>query len=159
MLIIEDGSIVANANSYITDLELTDYADLRGTSYPTLSADREFLIIKAMDYLNTFEYAGIRSEAENQLLDFPRYSIWVNERYIQSNEIPREIKYAQIEAALAYNTQELLINETVNNVQREKLDVLEVSYFSGGKNSKVRLDKVNHYLKPFLIDTDTLVRV
>jgi len=157
-LIIEDGTIVANANSYVTDAEFTDYADSRLIDYPLTPEAREPLIIKAMDYLETQSYAGNRTDGAEQLFSFPRVGVWANDRSIASDEVPREIKNAQIEAAFELSTQELLINSSVQNVQREKLDVLEVSYFKGGSSPKIRLDKVNRWLAPFLVDTNELVR-
>jgi len=158
-LTIEDGSIVSGANSYITDAEFTAYADARSVTYAATAELREPFIIKAMDYLESFEYDGYRVEPDNQLFNFPRHTIYANGRWIVSTTIPREIKNAQIEAAIAAISQDLLITSTNQNIQKEKLDVMEVSYFSRGKNSKVRLDSVNRWLCPFLIDTAKLVRV
>jgi len=158
-LTIEDGSIVANANSYVTDTEYTTYAADRGLTIGTDAAAREIELIKAMDYLESFEYQAYRSDPDIQLFNFPRRNVYANGRYIDSDEIPREIKSAQIEAAIFANTGDLQINETLQNIQKEKIDVLEVSYFSRGKPTTIRVSSVMRYLEPFLLDTSALVRV
>ena len=56
-----------------------------------------------------------------------------------------------MEAAIAAYTQTLLVNESKSNVETEKMDVLEVSYFSGGSWTKVRLGRVMNYISPFLV--------
>ena len=48
-LIIEDGSIVANANSFATDAELKAYANIRGFVIPATQPAREALLVQAMD--------------------------------------------------------------------------------------------------------------
>jgi len=150
-LIIEDGSIVANANSYVTDNELKLFADLRGFTLPSTQPDREALLIKAMDYLFSFEdsFQGIRVKLDQEL-SFPRVDVWVRNQTIAFDVIPRELKNAQIEAAIAENSNSLLTNQTTSNVQSEKVDVLEVSYFNGGKITSSVLERVNSVLKPLL---------
>jgi len=156
---VEDGSIVAGANSYVTDEEFTNYADLRGFSYPASAALREPLIILAMDYLENKSYQGARVEPGNQSLPFPRSNVWINGRSVGSNEILQNLKNAQIEAAIAANTQELQINTVSENVQSESMEGLSVSYHSRGSSGKVRLDRVNTWLSGLLVDTSKLVRV
>lgn len=146
-LIVEDGSIVPGANTYITDQELTDYADARGLTYPATAPDREQLLIKAMDYLHDQKYKGNRTNPEKQILDWPRSNVFSNERYIDHDEIPYELKNAQAEAALAEQTQSLLVNNTEQNVTKEKLDTLEVEYANGGSWETQRLERVDAYLK------------
>ena len=157
-LVIEDGSIVAGANSLVDDTEFTTYASARGLTVPSTAAEREILLIKGMDYLNTRKYKGRRTYPDDQELAFPRYGIYANDDYIESDQIPKEVKYAQMEAAIASNTQDLVVNENYQNIQKEKLDVLEVNYHSGGKKTKVRLGRVNAWLKPFLLGSSQLVR-
>lgn len=157
-LIIEDGSIVANANSYVTDLEFTEYAALRGFTLPSTAAEREYLLINAIDYLESKDYMGTRSTPADQVLSFPRYDVYANDYLIPSDSIPQGLKNAQMEAAIAYQTQQLLVNESVNDIQSEELDVLKVSYFEGGKKTRVRVSRVNAYLSPYLSPAMGLVR-
>jgi len=157
-LIIEDGSIVANANSYVTDAEYVDYAATRGKTIATTATDREIELTLSMDYLYNQDYQGQRSEPDNQEQPFPRYGVYLNDRLLDSATIPKELKNAQMEGAIASNGQELLVNSSSGNVQSEKLDVLEISYFSNGKKTRIRLDRVNNYLSCLLNNSNRLVR-
>ena len=157
-LTIEDGTIVSNANSYVTDLEYVTYAAFRGLSIGTSAAIRETELIKSMDYLQNQDYIGLRTEPDNQILPWPRRSAYLYGRTIDSATIPQELKNAQIEGAVAAFTQLLQINEVTENVSSEKLDTLSISYHSRGKSGRIRLDRVNTWLEPLLEDTQTLVR-
>lgn len=152
-LIIEDGSIVANANSYITDAEFTAYADARGYSYPANAADREPLIVKAADYIQSKESVmkGIRTDAANQELAYPREGVYLHCELIGSSTIPKTLKNAQCEAAVAINTQDLLINKTTGNIASEQVGSLKKSYHSGGAFQQVRADSVDVWLDPLLV--------
>lgn len=157
-LIIEDGSIVANANSYVTDVEYEAYAAARGRTIGADAAAREIELMLSMDYLYNQDYQGRRTEPDNQEQPFPRQNVCLYGRIINSDTIPKELKNAQMEAAIASNGQELSINSANENISRKKLDVMETSYFDGGKNVRIRLDRVNVYLSQLLNDTNKLVR-
>lgn len=158
-LIIEDGSIVAGANSFVTDTELKNYAGLRGLSVPATQPEREALLIKAIDFINCSEsdMQGRRVDSV-QVLPFPRIGVWVNDFVIDSTIIPQTLKNAQIEAAIASQTINLLTNETVDNIQSKKLDGMAKSYFKGGNKTKINIQRVWNYLDPLLLNTNTLVR-
>ena len=89
-------------------------------------------------------------ETDTQENIYPRQNVYIRMAYIDNDFIPIELKNAQIEAAKAAIDQDLLINTTTQNVASEKLDVLEVSYFSAGSYQDIRLDRVDNHLKPLL---------
>lgn len=151
-LIIEDGSIVVGAQSVVTAAEMLTYANLRGLTVPSVEADREKLLILAMDYLKSIEnrMKGTRTDVDQELPE-PRQNVWLFGETFDANTIPEEYKNAQIEAAIAANTQSLLLNESSQNVKKEKLDVLEIEYVDGGSWSIARLDRVNAAIEPLLI--------
>ena len=158
-LIIETGAIVANANSYTTDAELVAYAAARGVTIPVLEADRDILQIKAVDFINNNEQEmqGTRTSSEQEL-SFPRVGVCVHDFVIESNTIPPTLKKAQLEAAIVAYTQTLITSETLQNVSKEKVDALEVEYFSGGKRTRTNFSTVYNYLSPVLQDSQKLVR-
>ena len=158
-LIIEDGSNVPNANSFNTDVELVNYAGARGLELPDTEADRDVLQILAMDFItdNEDDMQGYRVTSDQEL-SFPRTGVVVNGFLNESDKIPATLKKAQNEASIAAYTQTLLTNSTTNNIQKEKVDVIETSYFKGGSISKARLDRVWNYLNPVLNPTNKLVR-
>lgn len=107
-LIIEDGTIVANANSYASHTDLADFANLRGIDLTTTQEDREALLIKAMDKLAEYrgKWKGCRVSS-TQELDFPRSGIYVDGQLLPSGEIPRELFYGQMQFALTAADTEL----------------------------------------------------
>lgn len=72
-LVIEDGTGIAGATSFVTVAEFRAYATQRGIALPVADADVEIPLIKAMDYLANFEprMSGVRIE-EDQALFWPR---------------------------------------------------------------------------------------
>lgn len=92
-IVVEDGS-GSNplANSYITVAEAQAYATARGYTLPTAV---EPLLIQAMDYFRTLNWAGQRT-SEAQPLAWPRTGICG----VADNEIPQSLKDAQARLAL-----------------------------------------------------------
>ena len=151
MLIIEDGSIVPNANSYVTLQEIQDYADLRGFTYPC-DTDLTVNAIKAMDYLQSKCYQGEMVSPSTQPLLWPRQYVYIHNEEFASDAIPSQLKNAQIELALAQQSIDVM-NDGSNpsdNVKREKVDMLEIEYYEGGKNSVFDSQRVNSYLQQLL---------
>lgn len=130
MLIIEDGSIVASANSYVTLEEARARALTRGV---TLSVDDTVLesqLLIAMDYLESFRnsYKGTKVSS-TQALQWPRYNVKIDGFLIEATVIPNELKYAQIQLAIEQaNGVELLPNSTEAFIKREKVGPIETHY-------------------------------
>lgn len=150
-LIIEDGTIVVDANSFTTDTELVAFAEARGKELPATESERDQLQILAVDYLTSSEpkMKGSRVSKDQELC-YPRSGVTINGFAVASDEIPKNLKNAQMELAILANSSGLFIDGSSQNIQREKVDVLEVSYFSGGSWSTVRTDSADTYLKPLL---------
>lgn len=152
MIVVEDGTIVDGANSYITDDEFTSYCDNRGIDYSEDSDERAELIISARDFIDYTYRDKFQGEqvSRDQLLEFPRKGVSVGRFKIEINEIPRELKTAQIEAAVSSIDIDLYSDSDGTNVQKEKLDVLEVEYFQSGSSGSVILRKVRDVISPLL---------
>ena len=162
-LIIEDGTVVADANSYATDDEFKAYANIECSAVPATQPAREALLILAMKYIESKENSlkGCRVSVDQEL-SYPRYGLCVNNFNVPSNTIHKNVKKAQMELALQANGSDLFINSQNQNVQREKLDTLEVEYFSGGSWASIRTDSADAYLKPLMINNgndNLMVRV
>ena len=73
-IIIEDGTNVEGANSFVTVEECRAFAEARGLTLPVDDSDVEILLIKAVDYLNSIEnrFQGHRYfYSDGQNLCFP----------------------------------------------------------------------------------------
>jgi hypothetical protein len=152
-LIIEDGTQIANSNTYVSDAEYVAYAAARGKTIGADATAREIELIKAMDYIegHRARFKGDKV-ASTQSLQFPRSNVSIDNFYIDSNVIPDELKNAQMEAAIIVNATELLQQGEVKDVQKEKVDVMERSYFNGGSWTTIRTDTVDVYLNVLLKD-------
>ena len=139
-LIIEDGTIVAGADSFATVQELRDYAAKRGIDVPALEADVEVLLIKAMDYLSAQEgrFKGWRVSDE-QALSWPRRSVMVWGRLLPFSSIPKMIIEGQIALALAAISFELMptIDPSQTNIKRDKTGPLETEFFSAQEGGRL----------------------
>ncbi len=133
-LVIEDGSIVTGANSYVTTTELTTYATARGI---TISADEEELLIKAMDFLEAQAFIGFKF-TQDQPLQWPRVDVVIDGYLFDSDDIPEELKKGQIEIALAIDNGQ----DPQADVPRLKSSVqvgeIAVSYEKGQGTTLVR---------------------
>jgi hypothetical protein len=163
-LIIEDGSVVADANSFATDEQFKTYANLRNFDVPATQPDREALLIQAMDYLFSKEslMQGCRVSI-NQELPYPRSGVCYNNFSVASTDIPKALLNAQMELAIQSNESSLLKTGTVQNIAGfEVVGAYKEDYFSGGNWEVVRTDRADAYLDPLLVNggnSNIMVRV
>lgn len=128
-LIVEDGSIVSGANSYVTVAEIEAYAGLRGIVYPD-PTKIEMYAIQAMDYLETLAYKGVQVDPDTQPLQWPRNHVYINGRVLPNNKIPVGIKNAQMQLCI-YLVQGISLFETGTGGQfitKEKIGPIETEY-------------------------------
>lgn len=142
-------AIVVGTNSYVTPLELSDYAYARGI---VIAGDPTVLLVKAMDYLSSLEdrWQGARSVA-GQALGWPRKPVYVYGAQLAEDAIPQSLKDAQAQLAIEADGQDLMPSVAVGgkgSVIKEKVDVIEVAYDKGRGNSQPVFTAVNGLLKP-----------
>lgn len=130
-LIVEDGTLVPNANTYASVSALKAYADARGIVLTGSDADLERALILAMDKLNDYrsQYAGTRRRGAELL--WPRDDVYIDGSPFANNEIPAELIRAQLIYAVLINSgAEMYANSTSDTriLKREKIDVLEFEY-------------------------------
>lgn len=102
-IIVEDGSIVPNANSYVDLAGLRAFATQRGLVVPADDTAAEALLITAMDYLEGLSYVG-RRVSFDQALQWPREAAYTQDGYLIPNtKIPTQLINAQCQ--LAYTAQ------------------------------------------------------
>jgi hypothetical protein len=133
-LIIEDGSIVTNANSYISAQEFLDWMDARGYQCEHSESHIEEHILKAMDYIESLNFMGIKYTRE-QPLQFPRDRLFIDGYSVEANEIPKELKEALYNATKADHDGDLATQPVERQTVKEKIGDIEVEYKS---NSSMR---------------------
>ncbi len=101
-LVLEDGSGVAGANSYISEDTFDNYCEDRGIT--PASGDTEAAAIRASTAIDA-EYGGsfpgYRVMGRNQGLEWPRLQAYDNQYWlIVGDEVPKEIVQATCEATI-----------------------------------------------------------
>lgn len=135
-IIVEDGSVVTGANSYVTTAQLQTYADNRNI---TISAsDLSELIIQSMDYIESLVYKGYKL-TRDQALQWPRSGVMVDGYYLDSDTIPQELKNGQMAAALAVDAGNSPLATLERGKKRVRVEgAVEVEYFTSYSANTVR---------------------
>lgn len=131
-IIVEDGTIVTGANSYVTTTELATYGTARGT---TFTGDTEQLLHRAMDYLESQSFVGTKSTSD-QPLQWPRSGVSIDGYEVTSSTIPTELKNAQLATAIAIGKGYDPLAVVERAPIRQKAGDLEVEYADDGKDMK-----------------------
>lgn len=153
-LVIEDGTLVAGANSFVTRAEIIAYAAARGVVLPDEDAT-DINAILAMDYLWSLCYKGEQVE-ETQTTPFPRKGLIAGDEAEDFDyEIPVGMKNAQLQLSLdAANG--IILTASANpsgELKRSKVGPIEREFFEGGSftlDGRPPLTVANAWLAPFL---------
>lgn len=127
-LIVEDGSLVANANSYVSVANFVSWADSRGITYPALP-ELEQKILRAMDYIESLNFVGQKHE-ETQSLQWPRDYVYIDGYSVESDEIPPEVKKAVYEATKVEIDGDSRLTASERETTSEKIGDIAVTYSS-----------------------------
>lgn len=156
-LIVEDGTGVANANSYGDLVGARAYASVRGI---TLSADDAVLsaqMINAMDYLNGLSFTGA-TLTDTQVLSWPRRCVYYSSGAVYpTNVVPVGIVSAQYQLVIEQFNGIGLQPSTDwkadgGFVVEDKTDVLMTKWSeSVGVGQMPTMPKVDSLLAPFLV--------
>lgn len=128
-LIVEDGTGVADANSFVTEDAIVAYAAARGITIANATdADKDavaILGIQAMDYLNALCWRGTKTFPES-LVPFPRSGL----TGYTENQIPAAIKQAQMQLAVLVKNGVILLPTMSGGsfIKREKVGPIETEY-------------------------------
>ena len=143
-LIVEDGTGIATANSYIDVAYFDAYFTDRGNADAIAIVDKDSLLIKATDYIETVYYGKWSGErlTTTQALEFPRTIDYVDVG------VPDRLKKACCELALKANSTTLLV-DVEQRVIKEKVAVIETTY-SEYDDQPTQYTTVYNLLKEYL---------
>jgi hypothetical protein len=161
-LVVEDGSGLATAESYVSVADADAHHLSRGTaeaSWVGLDEDvKEQCLRRATDYmLETYRGAwkGVAVKPDTQALDWPRYGVFPDERHmyaISSTAVPPEVKRACAELAVRANAGTLTDDvEPTGAVLSETVGPIAVTY-ANAATSQTRYTSVDRMLGPLLED-------
>jgi len=136
-IVIEDGSNVTGANSYVTIAEFKAYALDRGITVSSTDAQISAFLILSKDYLESFRsnYKGEKTYSD-QALQWPRTYVYIDGYEQPYDEIPELLKSAQSQLSLdqfngielqATETGKFVIVQQVGPIRREFSEQLRTS--------------------------------
>jgi hypothetical protein len=154
-LIIEDGSVVANANSWVTDAEYKAFAKLKGYAIPATQPDREANLANAYDFINfTYEQQlqGWRVTPQTQTGCMPRTNIYAYDVLVDSTTIPQDFKNAQMLASFSINdgVDTNAVKDTADLASFEVVGAYKEAYQDGSNTPTLaQMPAVSKVLKPY----------
>lgn len=153
-LVIEDGTIVAGANSFVTRAEIITYASARGIALED-DDTTDILAIKAMDYLWAQCFKG-EPVSVAQTLPYPRAGLTAGDTAPDfEHQIPNGIKQAQLQLALDAHAG-VILTASANPaaaLKKTKVGPIEREFFEPGSmtlDGSPPLTVANAWLAPFL---------
>lgn len=132
-LIIEDGTIVDGANTFVDVDTARDYAAARGVTLPADGPTVEAMLITSGDYLNSleFEYSGARVEPLVQTMCFPRKDAEAYGTPLADDVIPGILERAQCQLCIeVHNGIPLFPSHAAGSaaVKKEKVGPIETEF-------------------------------
>lgn len=161
-LIVEDGSGVANANTYVdVDYCNTYCKDLNYSSWAeTANTAKAEAILRAMNFIESLNWKGYKAEQDNSL-EWPRKEVEDrNGYYIDDDVIPINLKKAVAEAAYKELTPGTLQPDLdgASNIQTMKAGSLAITYFEGQVGSTQIFEVIQGLLKGLVLDWTKVIR-
>lgn len=130
-LIVEDGTGLEDAQSYVSLTDATTRMDLLGLT-GTLTESALYI---AFQYVNAKCYEGTPTNPL-QSGAFPRSSLWINGAKYPSDKIPQDVIDAQIIVATQSLTMSLWGTDNGRSIKRNKVDVIEQEFFEGATSGQ-----------------------
>lgn len=139
-LIVETGSIVAGADSYISLVDARTMAALYGWALPATDPAAEIALRNGANYVGLFEpeMKGSRVSAE-QSLAYPRKDATVFGFDISETSIPGRLQIAQVIAAVEYgNGTDVRASTDGRATSMERVEgAVTVQYFNNGATGAI----------------------
>ena len=160
-LIIEDGTIVDDADSLVTRAEYINYAAGKGIEIEDSEA-ADIDLRAAIDFICSHEGNLKGSKVErSQSLCFPRKDLVLEGFEWEETEIPRQAILCQMALALEIHAGVDLYNPEINQIAKsERVEgVVEVEYFGQDRNVKLSKDSRAMALLSGLLKNNGLVSV
>ena len=156
MFIVEDGTGLKNANSYVSVEFADEYFSTRNiANWETyIPENKQKELIKATNYINyVFQWKG-KKKTQEQSLAFPRTDLVDNDGY-KVEGVPEVLKEAVCDATLELiNGKSLYHTESENgNVTSEKIGELAFTYDTKSKiKDATFLESINSKLRGLYFD-------
>ena len=161
-IIVEDGTVIANANSYVSVAFIDTFcANLGLSSWEAADDDdKDTALLRAMAYIEGMSFKGYKTE-DDQTLKWPREAATDEDGYaIDTDAIPTCLKNASARAAYEELASPGILQGNLTRddfTTSERVDVISITY-EQGKNEIV-FRAIDTYLSGIVVDFTSLVRV
>lgn len=139
---------------YTTDDDFIAFALARGVTVTAPNA--AIALTKALDYMETKQYKGYKTD-DDQVLDWPRQYVYVDNVLLDSATVPVGIIKAQHVIALSIANGYDPLATIERAVKREKVDVLEVEYQPNASATPI-LRSINAALSDYVASATSVTR-
>jgi hypothetical protein len=168
-MIVENGTGVPDADSYVTVLEADTYVTNRGLSLSWLALDdtaKAALLVRACDYMNAAyrgRWKGFR-RSDTQALDWPRQGVMLDDMpygaTVKFDIVPGQVKAAQIELATrqmnAGDTP--LMADLARGIVSETIGPISTTYDTRSPQ-QTRYAQVDAILSPLLATSGAMMKL
>ncbi|QJI29914.1 hypothetical protein HKK55_14760 [Pseudomonas sp. ADAK18] len=110
-LVIENGKVVPDADSFATAAELVTYAMNFGKTIPTDEVAQEALLRRAALQMDAMPWKG-RAVSRDQALAWPRAEVKRERWILRFDEIPAQVKAGQMALAAEIHADDMINPET-----------------------------------------------
>lgn len=155
VLIVEDGTGLPNANTYIDVIFLQTYAENMNVDLPIDTEEVKSLILQAMPFIESQNYQGIKANG-TQALKWPRKRVRADGYDIPFNVVPTDIKNAQAQAALliSQGVELMPTGSTSGAITEETVGPITTKYSDKYPAFAAYFGMLSGYLGPYLIIAD-----
>jgi len=161
-IIVEDGSNVPGANSYVNLVDARAILIPLGQDLDSIDAIAEQQILNAARYIEAFRerFQGWKT-AVDQPMQWPRAGVIIDGNSVDINIIPQDLIDGQVFAAYEYAQSQVLQPAlSGQSVQSEEVKgAVRISYFdTGAIDGSPILVRVNDSLNPLFKSVDSIIR-
>lgn len=149
-LIVEDGTGLANAASYLSVADATTYHSTYGSTGWSSATDaaKEAALRRATQYLDArYTWLGVQTYPSTQALQWPRSNL-PGEVYYIGLWPPVRLQHACAELALRALTESLYSDQVDAQVTQKTVGPISVSYAPGSNGGQKRYSVVDDLLRP-----------
>ncbi len=145
-VVVENGTGVVGATSYVSETTLAAFATARGI---TLVTDQTQLLLSAMDYIEQLYFKGMKMRYD-QALQWPRGDVWIDGFYQNPSTLPSQLLNGLMQTAIAIDQGNSPLQDAPRATKLEKVGDLEVEY-SVSSASRVVNAKILYTLQKVLV--------
>jgi len=154
--VVEDGTGVTDANSYVSVAEFKSYADDWGWDYSAKTDGQiQTYLVQGSFFVDAQGGFVGKPATTTQGLLFPRQNAY-DYNCVEITGVPKGVKEATYHSAYyVLGGSSLFVNQVGRNIVKEKVDVIEVQYSdkTGYDSNQVTLPAVTNALYPYKINS------